>query len=318
VLISVLFVCIVLSLSIGVTGFSWTDLLQGDMLAQQVFWQVRVVRVIALLFSACGMVISGLIMQQLAQNKFASPTSATTIDGAKFGMMLSVVLLPNNFYIQTIMAFLFALLSTTMFIIFIGQIKIKNVIFVPLLGLILGGIIDSMTTFIAYQTDQVQNINGWLQANLSHVLKGNYEILYLIVPAVILAFIYANQFTIVGMGKTFATNLGLNYQRVTMIGMMLISLISVAVILSVGTIPFLGLIIPNIASLYYGDKIKNSIVETALLGSIFLVVCDIIGRVVIFPYEIPLTLTVGIIGCIIFLMLIFSKKQGATKGVARY
>jgi len=310
VLSGILLICIIVSLSLGANSFSLVDLIWGDMLARQVFLQVRLVRVVALIFSACGMVICGLIMQQLAQNKFASPTSATTLDGAKLGMMLGIVLLPNNFYAKIILAFLFALLSTSAFIIFIDKIKIKNVIFVPLVGLVVGSIIDSITTSIGYQTDRVQNMNSWLQANMSHLLKGNYEILYIIIPAVILAYVYANQFTIIGMGKSFATNLGVNYRRITTIGLLLVAVISAAVIISVGSIPFLGLIIPNISSAYYGDKIKRSIVETSLLGCIFLFACDIIGRVLIFPYEIPLTLTVGVIGCIVFLLLIFNKNQG--------
>jgi len=314
-LICILLVCIVISLSIGVNQFSLLDLMYGDELAQQVFWQVRFVRVVALIFVGCGMVIAGLIMQQLAQNKFASPTSATTIDGARLGMLLSIILLPHNTYAKTTIAFICALLSTTIFILFLDRIKIKNVIFVPLFGLMLGGIINSVTMFIAVQADQVQSLNGLSQANLAHLLKGNYEILYIIIPAVILAYVYANQFTIVGLGHSFATNLGVNYKYMTVIGLVLVSIISAAVSISVGPVPFLGLIIPNIASIYYGDKLKNSIVETALLGCIFLFVCDIFGRVLIFPYEIPLTLTVGILGCIIFLMLIFKKKPAAEKEV---
>jgi iron complex transport system permease protein len=310
VLSGALLICILVSLSLGASSFSLGELLQGDELARQVFFQVRLVRVIALIFSACGMVVCGLIMQQLAQNKFASPTSATTLDGAKLGMMFSIVLLPNNFYAKILLSFLFALLSTTAFIVFIAKIKIKNVIFVPLVGLVIGGVIDSITTYIGYQTDRIQNMNSWLQANMTHLLKGNYEILYVIIPAVLFAYVYANQFTIIGMGKSFATNLGLNYRRVTGIGLFLVAVISAAVIISVGSIPFLGLIIPNIASAYYGDKMKSSIVETSLLGCIFLFVCDIIGRVLVFPYEIPLTLTVGVIGCLVFLLLIFHKNKG--------
>lgn len=309
-----LIVCIIISLFIGVTSFSFTDLFSSDGLKQQVFWQVRVVRVIALVLAACGMSIAGLIMQQLSQNKFASPTTATTIDGAKLGVMLAIVFLPHNLYLQTIMAFVFSFLTTTGFISFINKVKIKNNVFVPLLGLMLGGIIDSITTFISYQTDQVQNINSWMQANLAHLLKGNYEILYIVIPAVIVAYMYANQFTIIGMGRTFATNLGLNYQRITNIGLFIVAFISATVTISIGTIPFFGLIIPNIASLYYGDKLKNSLVETSLLGAIFILICDIFGRLIVFPYEVPLTLTVGVIGCVIFLMFLFSKKQ--QKGVA--
>jgi len=315
VLIGILFICIVSSLSIGVSSFSVQDLLHGEPLAQQIFWQVRVVRVLALIFAACGMVVSGLIMQQLAQNKFASPTSVATLDGAKLGVMLSLVFFPHNVYIKTFIAFVFAMAATAICVNLINKVRVKNVIFVPLFGLIFGGIINSVTTFLAYRTDQIQQLTNLEQANMTHLLKGNYEILYLVIPAVIIAYVYANQFTIAGMGRSFATNLGLNYRRITTIGLLLVAIITGAVVISVGPIPFLGLIIPNIASIYYGDKIKNSMFETSLLGCIFLFVCDIVGRLVIFPYEIPLALSVGIIGCVAFLLLIFNKKNENQKEV---
>ena len=293
--------------------------LSGDAQMLQVFWQVRVVRVVALVLAACGMSISGLIMQQLAQNKFAAPTTGTTIDGAKFGVMLSMILFPaRSLFTEVTMAFLFAMLSTGLFLFFINRIKIKNVIFVPLVGLMLGNVIDSFTTFLSYQTDQVQNINSWLQANLATLLKGNYEILYFVVPMVIIAYLYANQFTIVGMGESFSTSLGLNHQRIMNLGLMIISIITASVIISVGSIPFLGLIIPNIVSMLYGDKLQNNLVETSLLGSIFILLCDIFGRVIIFPYEIPLTLTVGIIGCAIFLFMIFKNVRRGKGGTGNY
>lgn len=316
----ILIVLVIVSLFIGVTQFSLADLFRGDEQILQVFLQVRVVRVAALLLAACGMCVSGLIMQQLAQNKFASPTTATTIDGAKLGVMISLILFPSNMYTQTLFAFLFALLATGVFLFFLNKIKIKNAIFVPLLGLMLGNVIDSLTTFISYQTDQVQNINSWMQASLTTLLKGNYESLYLVVPAVVIAYLYANQFTIAGMGESFATNLGLNHKRVLNIGLLLVSLISATVVISIGSIPFLGLIIPNIVSMYYGDKLANNLVETSLLGAIFIFICDILGRVIIFPYEMPLTLTVGVIGCVIFLFLIWKNRgtSRSTKGGTAY
>ena len=89
-------------------------------------------------------------------------------------------------------------------------------------------------------------------------MKGNYELLYLCIPAIILAFIYANKFTIAGMGESFATNLGLNHARVVNIGLILVSAVSALTLVMVGNIPFLGLIIPNLVSITKGDNLKNS------------------------------------------------------------
>ena len=77
----------------------------------------------------------------------------------------------------------------------------------------------------------------------------------------------------------------------------------------VGNIPFLGLIIPNLVSISKGDNLKNSLVETCLFGGSFVLLCDIIGRVIIAPYEVSIGLTVGVIGSAMFLYLVMRRKK---------
>ncbi len=177
------------------------------------------------------------------------------------------------------------------------------------LNALIGNVIDSITTFFAYKYDLVQNISSWLQGNFSMVIKGRYELLYISLPLVLIAFLYSNKFTLVGMGEDFSTNLGLNYNKIVRLGLVIVSIISASVIITVGRIPFLGLIIPNIVSLYRGDNLKKNIVPTILLGSSFLLFCDILGRLIIYPYEIPISLTVGVLGSIIFIYLLFRRKS---------
>lgn len=306
-----------ISVFIGVSQFSLVDLIQGNPQAVEIFVQARLPRLAALILAAFGMSISGLIMQQLARNKFISPTTATTIDGAKLGILLSMLFFGANMYTKFVFGFGISMLTTALFIFAISRIKIKNIIFVPLMGLMMGGVIDSITTFIAYQTDQIQNVNSWMQGSLTSILKGNYEMLFLIIPFIVIAFIFANRFTIAGMGEDFANNLGMNYRRVMNIGLGIVSVITSLVLIIVGSIPFLGLIVPNIVSMYRGDNIKNSLWETALLGANFLLLCDIVGRLVIFPYEIPISLTVGMLGSAIFLYLLFRNRAPEEKRVKR-
>lgn len=140
------------------------------------------------------------------------------------------------------------------------------------------------------------------------IMKGRFELLYISIPLMILAFLFANKFTIAGMGEDFAKNLGLNYRQVVNIGLVIVALVTAAVVLTVGMIPFLGLIIPNIVSIYQGDHLRNSIMHTALLGAVFVLFCDILGRLIIYPYEIPINLTVGIIGSGIFIYLLMRRR----------
>lgn len=155
-----------------------------------------------------------------------------------------------------IVSFIFSLLGTFLFMKILKKIKVKNSIFIPLVGIMLGNIIDSITTFFAYKYDLIQSIASWLQGDFSLIIKGNYELIYFSLPLVVIAFIYANKFTVAGMGEDFSKNLGVNYNRIINIGLVIVALISSLVVITVGKIPFLGLIVPNIVTLYKGDNLK--------------------------------------------------------------
>ena len=309
----VLIMLSIISLFVGVTNISVNDILSFNIDKIQILLISRLPRLIAIIVAGVGLSISGLIMQQISKNKFVSPTTAATADFPKLGILFCIMIIPGATIMQKmIISFIFAGLGTILFMKMIKAIKIKNIIFVPLIGMMLGKIIGSITTFFAYKYDLVQNISSWMEGDMSLIMKGSYELLYLSVPMVIIAFLYANKFTIVGMGEDFAINLGVNYNFVVNVGLAIVSLICAVTIITVGNIPFLGLIIPNIVSLYSGDNLKKTLYHTALLGPIFLLACDILGRFIIFPFEMSISLTVGVIGSIIFLYMIIrgSKNEG--------
>ncbi|KPN95825.1 MULTISPECIES: ABC transporter permease [Lysinibacillus] len=296
----------IVSLFIGVVDIKPSDLLDFQSEETRLFLISRVPRLVAILLAGAGMSIAGLIMQSLSRNKFVSPTTAGTLDATRLGVLISMMFFTNVTYFQKIsFAFIFALAGTLLFMQILNRIKFKDAIFIPLIGLMYGNILSSVTTFFAYKANIIQNISAWLQGDFSLIMKGRYELLYISVPVLILAYIYANRFTVAGMGEDFAKNLGLSYKFVVNLGLVLVALISTTVVLTVGVIPFLGLIIPNIISLFKGDNLAKTLPHTALLGMSFLLFCDILGRVLIFPYEIPISMTVGVIGSAIFLVMLF-------------
>lgn len=306
-LIPLVVILSLISIVIGVANINIFSMGQEDI---NIVLISRVPRLISILVAGCGMSICGVIMQQISNNKFVSPTTAATIDSAKLGVLFSIIIFGQVTMVQKmILAFIFSLIGTFIFMIILKKVKVKNTIFIPLVGIMVGNVIGSITDFFAFKFNLIQNMGSFLQGNFSSILKGNYEMLYLSIPMVILAFLYVHKFTLVGMGEEMSTNLGLNYKRVTNIGVTIVSLVSALVIITVGTIPFIGLIIPNIVSIFLGDNLSKNMPIVALLGSIFLLICDIISRILIFPYEIPIDLTVGVIGGIIFLYLIFRRNK---------
>ncbi|EOC7453266.1 iron chelate uptake ABC transporter family permease subunit [Campylobacter jejuni] len=222
VLIALLLFFGMISLFIGVISINVKDILNLNSTQLEIITLTRIPRLIAILLTGMSLSICGLIMQQLTQNKFVSPTTAGTMDCAKFGILISLIFFTGaSFFTQAIIASIFALLGSFIFIQILRKIKLKDVIFVPLIGLM------------------------------------------------------------------------------------------IVVIVSVGIIPFLGLIIPNLVALYLGDNLRKNLIYIALCGALFLLVCDIISRLVIFPFEMPLSITTGVLGSLIFIFLLLKRKAYA-------
>ena len=186
---------------------------------------------------------------------------------------------------------------------------------VPLVGIMFGNVIGGITNFLAYKYEMTQALSTWLVGHFSMVLRGRYEIVYLVVPLVVLAFIFANHFNIVGVGKNFSENLGVPYNFVLFMGLTIAAMITASIVVVVGSISYIGLIVPNIVSMFKGDKIKGTLVDTALFGALFVLLCDIAGRIVIAPYELPIELIVGIFGSILFVLLLLYRLKNGRKAI---
>ncbi|MFD2616208.1 ABC transporter permease [Terrilactibacillus laevilacticus] len=302
----------IMSVFVGVENVPLSDALHLTKEQVDILMISRFPRTVSIIIAGAGMSICGLIMQQLTRNRFVSPTTAGTLDAARLGVLVAIMVFPQATTLtKMLVAFVFSVAGTFIFIQLLNRIKFKDTIFIPLVGLMFGSIISSITTFFAYKNNLVQNINAWLQGDFSAVLRGRYEMLYITIPLFLIAYIYANRFTVVGMGESFAVNLGLNYKVIVAIGLTLVALMTSSVILTVGTIPFLGLIVPNIISIYSGDNLRQTLPLTALFGASFVLACDILGRLIIFPYEISISLMVGVIGSGIFIILLLRREKYA-------
>lgn len=290
------------SLFIGVGQLSLASLWQGEVDAWQIFLSSRMPRLLSILLAGSGLSIAGLIMQQISQNRFAAPSTSGTIECAMLGFVLSLVLFGDGQQLWLI--FLCAMLGTLAFVQLIQRIKFKNTVFVPLIGIIFGNVVGSLATFIAYKYDAIQNLSGWSVANFANILDGNFELLYIALPFMLFSYLYATRISAAGMGKEFAINLGLNYQQVVVVGVILVAVMSSSVVMIVGQLPFLGLIVPNLVNRFYGDNLRKNIPRTAVMGSLLVLLCDIAGRLIIFPYEVPISMVISLLGGSVFIYLV--------------
>ncbi|MGL5109436.1 MAG: iron chelate uptake ABC transporter permease subunit VctD [Vibrio ordalii] len=290
------------SLFVGVGNLSLMALLQGDAHAWQLLFSSRLPRLLAIVLAGAGLSIAGLIMQQISQNRFAAPSTSGTIECAMLGYVLSLVFFGHGESLWLI--FSVSIAGTLLFVQLIQRVQFKNAIFVPLIGIIFGNVVESAASFIAYKYDAIQNLSSWTVANFANLLKGDFELLYIAIPVALFSYLYAARISAVGMGKDFAVNLGLNYQQVLVIGVCLVSVMSATVVMIVGQLPFLGLIVPNLVSHYYGDNLRKNIPRTAIFGALLVLLCDLGGRLIIFPYEVPISMIISILGGSVFIVLL--------------
>lgn len=280
------------------------DVIDGKFDEIEIIFLSRIPRLLAIILTGIGMSVAGLLMQQLCMNKFMSPSTGSTISSAQFGVLISMLFFANaSIFQKTMISFLFAVLGTFVFVYFIQKVQFKNVVMVPLVGIMFGNVIGGITSHLAIKHDLVQSLTSTIIGDFSLVIQGRYEIVYIVLPLIVLAFVFANHFNIVGMGEDFSKNLGLNYKYLLFFGLSISALITASIVSTVGTISYVGLVIPNIVSIFKGDKIRGNLVHTALLGSVFVLLCDIVGRLIIFPYELPIDLVVGVIGSVIFIFI---------------
>lgn len=289
----------IISINIGVSDFSYDNLIYS-----------RIPRLISILMVGTGLSISGLIMQQISQNKFASPSTTGTVESAGLGIVLSMLFFTeSDILFKALFGFIFAMIGTRIFLSILNNLHLRDPLFIPLLGLMLGKVVLAITTLIGYKYDLLQGLGSWLYGDFSAIIKGKYELLFIGIPMVIIAYIYSTRFNIIGIGKDFSRNVGLNYNTTRDIGLTIISVLSSITIVIVGQIPFIGLIVPNIVYILYGENLKHNIPYIAIFGSIFVLICDILSRVILYPYEISVSLVTDIIGSVVFLYLIYRSKN---------
>ncbi|OOG64202.1 iron ABC transporter permease [Sinorhizobium sp. A49] len=272
----------------------------------------RVPRTLALMLAGTGLAVAGTIMQMLARNRFVEPSTAGTAESAALGMLMTMIFAPTLPVAgKMAVATLTALAGTALFLKILRQIPLRSTLMVPLVGIMLGGVISAVTTFVAYRYDMMQSMGTWMSGDFSGVLRGRYELLWIAFALTLIAYVTAARFTVIGMGEDIARNVGLDYNKVITLGLCIVSMVTATVVATVGMVPFLGLIVPNVISLVVGDNLRRTLPLIAATGAGLVLACDIVGRMIIAPYEIPVGTVMGVIGSVVFLYLLLSRRAHA-------
>ena len=300
------------SLFIGVSDIGVSDILSAESSKMLLFVESRVPRLAAVLLSGSAMGVVGLIMQSLVRNRFVAPTTAGTVDAASLGLVIASVWFAGvSIFLKMSLAVVFALGGTALFMVLVQRLRYADIIVVPLIGIMLGGVIQAAATFLALRYDLLQSLSAWTNGDFSGILRGRYELLYAVGGLTVISYLFANRFTLVGMGRDVAVNLGVNYHRILYGGLALAASVTAVVVVVVGGIPFLGLVVPNLVTMTMGDNLRRVLPVTAISGAFFVLACDIVSRTIRFPYEIPVGTVVGVVGGVIFLVLALRSRSNA-------
>ncbi|QGU06679.1 Iron-uptake system permease protein FeuB [Corynebacterium occultum] len=274
------------------------------------FEAVRIPRTISLVLAGAAMAMSGLVMQLLTQNRFVEPSTTGTTEWAGLGLLFVMYFVPAATILDRMFgAVVFSFIGTMVFFLFLRRVTLKSSLIVPIIGIMLGAVVSSVSTFFALQTDMLQQLGIWFAGSFNTVYRGQYEVLWIVLIVVIAVFFFADRLTVAGMGEEIATNVGLNYNRMILIGTGLIAIATGVVTVVVGSLPFLGLIVPNIVSMFRGDDLRSNLPWVCLAGIAVVTLCDIIARLIIAPFEVPVSVVLGIIGAVVFVYLIVRRRD---------
>ena len=290
---------VVLSLFVGVYE------LGGDDFGAEMFWISRVPRTAALVLAGCAMAVSGLIMQLLTQNRFVEPSTTGTSEWAALGLLVTVVVAPAApVPVRMIVASVAAFLGTMVFLAILRRISLRSSLVVPLVGIMLGAVVSSFTTYLAVTTNSLQMLGTWFMGSFTSIVRGRYEILWIVAIVVVLVFLFADRLTVAGLGRDIATSVGLDHARVLLAGTALVAVATGMTTVVVGFLPFLGLVVPNLVSMWRGDNARANLPWVCLGGVALVVACDIIGRVIRMPFEVPVSMILGVVGAAVFISLL--------------
>lgn len=298
------------SLLVGARQMAWSQVLSLSGDDWLTLTASRLPRLAALVLTGVGLSVCGVILQHVVRNKFVEPATSGGLDAAKFGILVSLTLAPAaGTAARMLFALVFCLAASLAFVAIVRRVRFKNTVLVPVIGLMYGGVLSALAEFYAYRHNILQSMQGWMLGDFSRIVQGHYEIIYLILPIVALTYLYAHRFTVLGMGEGMASSLGLNYSATVALGLVLVAVTVSATVITVGAIPFVGLVVPNLVALHYGDNLGRTLPLVALGGASLLLACDVLGRLLIHPFEVPIGLTAGGLGGLLFLALIFWKHR---------
>ena len=271
---------------------------------------VRLPRVILGVLVGSALATAGCAMQGLFKNPMASPYILGVASGAAFGAALGLVL-GISLYSLPLTAFLFALLAV--FLVYNiartrGRVPIETLL---LSGIAVGLFFSALVSLLVYVAgEKIYGIVFWMMGGL---WASSWDKVVMVSPLIILGiimlFLFAKDLNAMLLGEEPAMHLGIEVETIKKIILIFAALITAASVCVVGTIGFVGLIIPHMMRIVVGPDHRILLPSSILFGAIFLVGADTLARSVIQPTEIPVGIITALFGAPFFIYLLKARKK---------
>ena len=325
-----LIISILLSLCLGSTTVGWQDvyaLITGNANdgAMQIIVNMRMPRIVAALLCGWALALSGSIMQIILKNPLASPYTLGISNAAAFGASVAIVFgsfatqVPQsgdfativNPYAITLCAFAFSLLALFIILIIMKSLS-HDAHTIILSGIIISSIFAAALSAIQYiaSSSQLASIVFWTFGDLSHVDWPDLLLIFIVLlPISVCLYYFRWNYRAVSAGDEYARSIGVNPDRTRIVGLVLTTICTSVAVSFFGVIAFIGLVVPHIVRKCIGNNEEFLIIGSALVGAVFLLICDTIGRTILSPITLPVGIITSIIGAPFFLILLLNKKK---------
>lgn len=272
--------------------------------------KVRLPRVIAAVFCGSALSVAGLILQTSLNNTLASPGIIGINSGAGLFVLAASVLFPYSVAARTAGAFTGAALAV--FIVYFisrnaGISKTPLVLAgVAVSSLMSAGIDVIITMRPEIVADKVAfSLGGFQNLNMGSL----YFAVPLIIICIVILLFLSGGIELFSLGDEAAFGLGLNVNAYRIVSILISGILAGCAVSVCGLLGFIGLIVPNFVRLVCRENVRTKILLTMILGADFLMLCDLISRLLFYPYELPVGLFLSCLGSPFFIWILISRKK---------
>ncbi|PFM12839.1 ferrichrome ABC transporter permease [Bacillus cereus] len=272
----------------------------------QIIYELRLPRVIGAAVVGAAFAVAGAVMQGVTRNPLADAGVLGINAGAMFVVALSFAFFPHMPYSYLmIVSFIGAVLSTVLIFI-IGSATSGGLtpMRLTIAGAVMAALLHSLSSGVAIYYDLSQDLAFWYAGGVAGV---KWEHLKFLVPIILIMIVFATvlgrSISLISMGDDVATNLGVKTNRTRILGMIIVVTLAGVSVSAVGSIGFVGLVIPHIARKLVGVNYRLIIPMSAFLGAMLLVLADLGARTVNPPKELAIGIMVALVGVPFFLYI---------------